>query len=148
MRRRTVYLVCVVLLVAVGLGSDSPRECDDATQYAGIEGTWRRTELVNDGKEAKLNIQQTITIRGAVFTISYGDGSAYQGSLRIDPTRNPSHLDHTPASGALANRTLKWIYQIDRDTLTIAGNPDGLFERRPQGFNDKGIIVWTYKRVR
>jgi uncharacterized protein (TIGR03067 family) len=146
MRRATLLLPS--LLVLSLLGSDSPREYDDATQVACLEGAWRLTNLENDGQKVKPLLQQTITVRGTDFTISYNDGGVFPGTFRIDPTWNPPQLDHTPASGALANRSLKWLYQIDGDTLKIAGNPDGLFERRPHGLKEKGLIVWTYKRVR
>ncbi len=37
--RRTILLLAGVLLSAVALGSDSPKEYDDRTEVAGIEGT-------------------------------------------------------------------------------------------------------------
>ena len=42
--------------------------------------------------------------------------------------------------------TVKYIYQIDGDTLRIARTMND--EQRPQGFNDKGVFISTYKRVK
>jgi uncharacterized protein (TIGR03067 family) len=139
--RRTVCLLAV-LLVLPSLGSDSPKEYDGATEGDGIEGKWQCIAYQKQDP-----FQSVLIVRAGTYTISYKDGDVIEGNIRIDPNQNPAHLDENPLTGYLKGETLKCIYQIEGDTLRIAGLP-GLYVQRPKGFNDPGIEVSTYKRVR
>jgi len=129
--RRTILLLAGVLLCVVALGSDSPKEYDDKTENVGIEGRWRLTEII-DWNGEKQGIQDMRPFRFENY--------------RIDKNHNPPHLDRSFAD--FKGRTFRFIYQLDGDTLRIAGNERGNFGRRPEGFNDIGNYVWTYKRVK
>ena len=48
--RRTLLLLVGVLLSGMALGSDSPKEYDDATQIDGLEGTWQAVSVENLGE--------------------------------------------------------------------------------------------------
>jgi uncharacterized protein (TIGR03067 family) len=135
------------LFVVPLLGSDSPKEYDDKAEIVGIEGTWRFSELEHNGEKVDLVTRWVTTYRGGTYTTNYGHGDTVRGCYRIDPTRNPPHLDRLPSSGPCKGETNKFIYQIDGDTLRVAGFY--LIELpRPQGFNDDDISIWTYKRVK
>ena len=47
--------------------------------------------------------------------MNFGDGKTWRGKYRIETTYNPPHLDWIQANG-----DIKYIYQIDGDTLRIA----------------------------
>jgi hypothetical protein len=49
--------------------------------------------------------------------------------------------------GPHEGETIKFIYQIECDTLRIGQIADSL-HCRPHGFHDEGISVETYKRVK
>jgi uncharacterized protein (TIGR03067 family) len=133
--RRTILLLNGVLFTVVALGSDSPKEYDDKTEAVGIEGTWRMVG----------NEKNVMTCHSGTWTIK-GDGGLWQGTYRIDTTCMPAHLDRFYANGPLKGKTLKFIYQIDRDMLRIACARN--VELRPHGFKDDGVDLWTYERVR
>jgi uncharacterized protein (TIGR03067 family) len=147
--RRTVYSVCAVLLVVVGLGSDSPREYDDKTEVAGIEGTWRFTESELVGhKKWKAEWEEVRYYRRETYTYNGRVGETDRGRYRIERTRKPSHFDYTPSNGYHQGQTIKCLYELHGDTLKIAERATWDDVRRPLGFDEVGVIVRTYKRVR
>jgi len=145
---RRMSLLFTVLIVIPMLGSDSPKEYDDRTETVGIEGTWRLTEYQFSGYQKETYpFRCVITFRrGAYWSDNGENGKFYPcpGTYRIDSTLKPSHLDLLPSKEPYKGQTLEWIYEIDRDTLRLAGT----FTKRPQGFTNKRVLVVTYKRVR
>src|SRR6478672_4540007 len=112
--RRIVWLLAGVLLVVPSLGSDAPKGYDGATEDVGIEGTWRLTEYEIDGAKREPNFRCVLTLRNGTFTVHYtNDEDTIRGSYRLDPTRNPPHLDWLPSNGGGKGQTLLFIYQID-----------------------------------
>src|SRR5262249_53107274 len=111
-------------------------------------GRWWLTAIQVAGASVARPWQCVTTYRGGTFTSDYGDGGTFRGSYRVDPSNKPPRLDES--SGAYRGRTMKLIYEIEGDTLTlrIAYMADVDHFRRPQGFDDKGVIVQVYKRVR
>lgn len=143
--RRTILLAGVLLSV-VALGSDSPKEYDDRAEVADIEGAWQWTEVSLNGRKENPPLEQVMICRSGTYTFKYSYGSA-EGCYRIDLTRKPPHFDWILPDGPTKGKTIKCIYQIERDTLRIAAIAqfDG---DRPKGFDDKGVIVWTYRRLK
>ena len=141
--RRTMLLLAGVLLSVVALGSDSPKEYDDKVNADEIEGTWQWTEFEGElfGMKYHPTHYSEMTLRNGIFKLTVPE---WHGRYRLDPTHKPAHLDWMPAN----RQTLKFIYQIDGDTLKIAGFPHEPTKPRPQAVNDKGVTVWTYKRVK
>jgi uncharacterized protein (TIGR03067 family) len=144
--RRTILLLAGVLLSVMALGSDSAKEYDDKTDYVGIEGTWRRTEIEFSGRKWNPDSISLVTFRGQTYTCSLSDGDGERGNFRIDPTRKPAHLDYIPDWSK--GQSCKSIYQIEGDTLRVAVISAHSYTKRPQGFNDEQVIVLTYKRVK
>jgi uncharacterized protein (TIGR03067 family) len=147
--RRAFLLLAGALLSMVVLGSDSPKEYDDKTEAVGIEGTWRQTGTERNGSNRRVVGQQILAFRRGTYTIQLSDADKIQETYRIDPTFKPPHLDQIVATGPAQGQTFKSIYQLDGDTLRIArfSGHKGRVER-PQGFNDKGLSVMIFKRVK
>jgi uncharacterized protein (TIGR03067 family) len=144
--RRTVLLLAVVLLAVPLLGSDAPKEYDGAAAWDdGLQGTWRLTGHRINGEPRNPYDRHVQSFRSGTYTITWSDGDLWQGSYRIDSARNPPHLDWIPSGGGFKGEMLKFICKRDGDTLRIAGRRD---KQRPPGFNDEGVEVWTYKRVK
>lgn len=143
--RRTIWLLAGVLLCVVALGSDSPKEYDDKVKVNTLEGAWWLTREELNGNKLNSSEHEMLIYYKGTFTRDFGDGKTKSGSGRIETTYNPPHLDWI-----LANGDIKYIYQIDGDTLRLASKPGRLpgETERPQGFNDKGLYVCTYKRVK
>ncbi len=78
--RRSVHSVCAVLLVAVGLGSDSPKEYDDGTEVAGVEGTWRLTEITNYGRKEKPDTPMVVTFHHGIYAYNSSSGESWEGT--------------------------------------------------------------------
>ena len=145
--RRTVLLAGVLLSV-VALGSDSPKEYDDRTEVAGIEGTWRLKECTLNGEQLPLGQRlMVMTLRGGILTFDLGDGHIDRGTYRIDPAGKLPHFDRVQRFGPFPCVAGKCIYQIDGDTLRIAGFRVRRTER-PRGFDDENAFIETYKRVK
>jgi uncharacterized protein (TIGR03067 family) len=146
--RRTILLLAGVLLSVVALGSDSPKEYDDKADMDEVRGTWRLVDIEVDGHKWMFPHQCVMTNRSGISTYVYSHRGTIQGTYRIDPTCKPSRYDNVPLTGSLKGQTLRWIYAIDGDTLRIANLSDGSSHARPQEFNDKGLAILTYKRVK
>src|SRR5581483_189974 len=111
--RRTVSVQIAMQLVVGGLGSDSPREYDDNTEVAGIEGTWRLIDGEFNGKKEQPVVTEVITCRNLTFTSNFNDSDTMQGNYRIDPTHEPPQLDFALSFRSGYNVTTRCIYQID-----------------------------------
>ena len=143
MRRLSVLFA--VLFVVLLFGSDSPKGYDDATEANNIEGTWRLTEI--NGDDGVSESHRYVTYHSGTYTIDWNVGDLWHGRYKIEPNRKPPHLDLIPSSGFLKGQTIKGIYQLDGDKLRIAVMPGGEGPR-PWGFNDKGVHIETYRRVK
>src|SRR5690349_9206168 len=119
--RRIICLLAGVLLVVSSLGSDSPKGYDDKTENGGIEAPWRLIETEYKDRKWKAGRQDVMTLRSGIYTGKDSEGETVRGDYRIDPTRTPSTLDWIPSKG---QTVIRFIFQIDGDTLRIAGIPD------------------------
>jgi uncharacterized protein (TIGR03067 family) len=145
--RRTVLVLAGVLLATVALGSDLPKEYDGSTETDGIGRTLRLTDAECNGQKMDF-FECVLTCRVGTYTANHKDGDTLRGSYRIDTTRKPPHLDWMPSNGVYVGQTRKFICQIDGNTLRIASMASLGDLRRPQGFNDRDVLVETYKRVK
>jgi uncharacterized protein (TIGR03067 family) len=109
---------------------------DGATEIDRVEGTWRSTSAPP--------VQYTITYRGGRYRID----ETHRGRYRIDATRTPPHLDLVPEVGTSTGRTSMFIFQIEGDTLRIAWRLPPNEATRPQAFDEKGVVIATYNRVK
>jgi uncharacterized protein (TIGR03067 family) len=141
--RRTILLLADVLLCVVALGSDSPKEYDDKVKANELEGTWELSALECRGTNLSSS-QLTLTVRDTTYTSS-SNGISHSGYCHFDSSRTPATLDLILSSGKDKGKTQMRIYEVKGDMLKIASG-GGL--QYPHGFNDKDVVVWTYKRVK
>jgi uncharacterized protein (TIGR03067 family) len=133
--RCTMFLLSALLVLSL-LGSGSPREYDDrVTQADDLDGTWQ------------LEGGTTVMITCHRGTWSFeGSGLLWHGTYSIDPNRTPARLEWHYTDGPHNGNTFRFIYEIKGDVLRFGYLPND--SRFPQGFDDKGIIVTTYKRAK
>jgi len=92
-------------------------------EAVGIQGTWELIEIELKGEKVKSDSHETLlTFRDESFTANDRQLGIHRGSYRIYFTRKPYHLDLSYVDGDTKGPTHKFIFQIDGETLRIAGN--------------------------
>jgi uncharacterized protein (TIGR03067 family) len=144
----TLKTLGVTLLVAIVLAAGASNGGDVRSDLAGLKGTWVR---VLDGKTFVVNFNGEKF--ATIFEFPEGTTTA-SGTITLDPTRKPRHMDWKFAAGTgrgekLKGKTAQTIYQLDGDTFRFcAARKDG----RPAEFPDKeGVddyIYLVFKRVK
>jgi uncharacterized protein (TIGR03067 family) len=134
---------CVLGVLAVGLLVAADDKKDDVKEK--LKGTWAIVAMEVGGKKApeELIKGQTITFDADKMTHKEKDRTE-PATYKIDATQKPGHLDMTPTEGPDKGKTVKMIFQLDGDTLKIAGKMKP--EERPAGFDDKDAMIITLKR--
>jgi uncharacterized protein (TIGR03067 family) len=143
---RRLILLLPTLLVFSLLGSDSPRDYNEATEAVGVEGRWQLTEYVFKGETRKPDFQAVITCHNGSFTCEYSTGDKVSGRYCTDTACEPPHLDWRPSNGNNQGQVLRFIYRLRGNILLVGGVDEG--EQRPRSFNDQLIFVSSYKRVK
>jgi uncharacterized protein (TIGR03067 family) len=141
--RRTVSFLAVLLLVVPLLGSDSPREYDDRTEDAAIEGTWQLLAVEHDGRTVN-TFTWIYTLRGGDYTRTDSDGDRGTGTYHTDANQNPPRFDFC-ASKEGKYGAIKAIYQCQGDTLKMAWSRGDAY---PKSFHDNDIWLGTFKRLK
>jgi uncharacterized protein (TIGR03067 family) len=110
-----------------------------------LKGTWEVVSMEVGGKKAPDEAfkGQTLTFE-ADKVISKGKDKPDPATYTIDATKKPAELDIVPTEGPQKGKTVKMIFQLDGDTLKIAGKMEPT--ERPKGFDDKDVVVMTLKR--
>ena len=116
------------------------------TDMKALVGRWTVTkaelggeDVFNIAKDLKLEI-----LEGGKYTSKLGDGQE-DGSLSLDPVTPPKRMDLKPISGPGKGKTIKAIYKLEGDTLTVC-YADG---PRPTKFATKSgttELLMVYKR--
>src|SRR5690349_9558860 len=97
--RRTIILLTGLFLSIVALGSDSPKEYDDATKVAGLEGTWRLIGYERIGGQMPSVADDVYTFHSGSFTRKYRNRATSGGSYRIDTANQSPQIDLMWSSG-------------------------------------------------
>jgi len=129
-----------------GKHGDDPAVRDDMAQLA---GTWTLESMEVDGRKASDD-----QMRGWLLIIEgdrYNPGSgqlSMEYTYRVDPSRHPKAIDLIPHEGPYRGRTLRGVYLLRENRLTICRVrfPEG---ERPAGFGtrpESGLVSSTWKR--
>jgi uncharacterized protein (TIGR03067 family) len=138
--RPFVCVLAVALLAVPLFGSDAPRETNGDAEMDDIGGSWLIVSAEYEGERTKANTV-SVTYQGGRFT-RVDDTEVKTGTYTTDARQNPARLDMTFDGGG----TTSDIYRREGDTLQI-----GLIWTNrwlPTSFNDKGIKIYKYKRVK
>jgi uncharacterized protein (TIGR03067 family) len=113
-----------------------------------IQGNWKLIcGEANGQDESEEDIKKsTLVIAGDQHTVTVGD-AVMKGTHVLDPSQNPMTIDSTDTAGPFENMSLKGIFKLEDDVLTLCfGIPDG---DRPKEFttrNGKACILHVWKR--
>jgi uncharacterized protein (TIGR03067 family) len=135
-------------LACVALAADDPRDYDDRTTAATLEGAWVVKAIEVNGQPsppAEFKDSKLI-VKGERVTL-IDRGAPQEMTCRTDPGRRPAHLDLTMLDGPLKGKTLQLIYSLEGDTLKLAVAPGS--NARPADFRagrDSTLRVITLQR--
>lgn len=140
---RTPIRIALVAVVIAG-GTCVMNAADDDSKDAvrrelrKMDGTWQILSLVVNGDNllAKDDGQKTsAVIKGATLTTVRAGKTVNEAALKIDPRKTPWEIDIIFTSGPNRGETLKGVYKLEDDYLTICytrGASD-----RPTDFDSK-----------
>ena len=144
---RHLFLLLAVLFVIPLFGSDSPKEYDDRVEMVdSVEGSWLLVSEQYKGRvviaeETRKGGKQGVTFQGGEFT-RIDPKEDLKGTYTTNTARKPAQLDMAIEGGL----KVTYIYRRDGDKLLLGVIWEG--GRRPKSFDDKGIYIETYKRVK
>ena len=143
MRLHAVVIVAAGLLLAANKPSSDESVKNELSK---MEGTWIAVSAERDGeKRSKDDIKDLkFVVKGDKWAITL-EGQEYQGTLKIDPTKDPKESDSIMEDG----QTVKAIYKVDDKHLTLCWRGPG--EDRPKEFvskADSGINLVVFKRAK
>ena len=146
----------VVGFLVIGLGislaggqrpvlAQSPGEDAVKKELAKFQGTWRVTEVEENGEEAPADFLRaakgTVTVKENKHTLKWGDKSEGTVTITIDPTTEPKRYDMTIAEGPQKGQVLQGIYKLEGDTWKYCQDKTG--KGRPTEFSGKAGSGWV-----
>jgi uncharacterized protein (TIGR03067 family) len=148
MHRLTTAMCWLILGTGLVLACAQPDE--DAQKQ--LQGTWTATQAERDGNAADDVVGHRLSFTGHRFQIQSEDGKPlYAGTVRVDPSAQPTAMDFEHTEGALKGKAWQGIYALDGDTLTICDNAPNLDKGRPAAFeatSGSGYVLITFTRAK
>jgi uncharacterized protein (TIGR03067 family) len=137
MARWTVLAVLVTVAapcaLATGIAADlQVRESPEvAGAPAALEGRWVVTAAERNGKPLDIITGGVMTVRGEAFEVRTASGNILTGTLSLDRSRQPAHMDLLHADG------VRWegIYEVRGGILRMNYVDAGGTDPRPVSFS-------------
>ena len=106
-----------LISLAVGLlgVGDGPDSQDGKQEAEKLRGTWTFTKMVRNGQNLLTQFGEVEVVFDAKKFTSPGIEAEYT----LDPSKNPKAIDISYKQGPAAGQTIKAIYKLEGDTLTI-----------------------------
>jgi uncharacterized protein (TIGR03067 family) len=143
MKSSLLLVSCVLLRLA------APVQDDVRQELAKFEGTWQTVYVEIDGKPFKGDFKNDrLVIAGKNYQLT-GPKVKMEGTIKIDPSKNPRHMDTEVTDGDGKGTKTVGIYELDGQNLMVCycmvpGD-------RPTDFSTKGgssRALVKYKRVK
>lgn len=117
--------LAVALAYATGYAQGGPSDPAGA-----VQGRWVVTAGEHNGKPMEAIKNGVMTITGEAFEIRTASGNVLKGTLRLDATKTPGHVDFLHADGS------RWegIYDVSGDAFRINYVEGGGKDPRPTTF--------------
>jgi uncharacterized protein (TIGR03067 family) len=139
------------LLVVAGLllGADAPSKDEAAGDLEALQGNWAMVALSINGEELPEDQVKAgkLVVKGDLYTATLGERTI-SSTMKLDPARTPRAVDFTSTDGPQKGQTVKGIYKLDGDRLSIcrALRPE---DDRPDGFAsgaESGLVLVVWAR--
>ena len=136
------FALCVV--TALLMGAKAPKELET------LQGNWQLSSGEMNGKPLpEKELKGKITIKGAEYTLTIGDGEKVTGTQKLNTTANPKTIDIQNANGPDKGKTHLGIYEVKDDTFRVVFSAVG--KPRPTKFEthpDSGEWMHVWKLVK
>jgi RNA polymerase sigma factor (sigma-70 family) len=130
-------------------GAKKPDKAKDAAveELRALQGEWKVVALAENGRKATANDVKGMrwTFKGTrLLGFDPGQPQKEFGEVRLDPTKEPKHIDIVSLEGNLKGKTLQGIYKREKGRLTVCLRDPG--KGRPTEFtadagSDQGMIT-------
>jgi uncharacterized protein (TIGR03067 family) len=120
------------LMAGLALAAADPEVRKDEDR---LQGTWKVTSIENDGKKAdpKTFAGWKLVVAGNKMTALDGNDVVDDHTFTLAAAAKPPALDLVPLMGEKKAKTVKGIYRLEGDTLTVCvSEPDA--KERPKEF--------------
>jgi uncharacterized protein (TIGR03067 family) len=139
------------LLVASGPALVAQDAKGAAQAMKQLEGTWEVVSITQDGKKVSPEGQPKThyVVKGGKWQVRKGNQAAEEGTLKIDPSTTPHHIDVTPTTGEHKGQTMHGIYEVKGDTARDCFAMQA-GKQRPKSFSadaGSGCRLTVYRRV-
>lgn len=146
-RFSTLAKILVVTFPWSALADDAKKELDK------FQGTWTSVSYEIGGSKVEGDdlkaVVSSIVFKEGAFEWKAGESGSEKGSIKIDASKNPRHIDFVYESEG-GTKTVAWvgIYSIEGDTFKLCVRP-GMGDR-PKDFSTKEVTygVFTFKRAK
>jgi uncharacterized protein (TIGR03067 family) len=136
----------VMTLLALGVlfqGSKSQQE-NAKKEAEKLKGTWTFAKMVRDGQDMTSQLGEV----KVVFEADKFTSPGIEAAFKLDPSQNPKAIDLSYKEGPAAGQTIKAIYKLEGETLTIC-RPRTQADDRPKEFAapaGSGRFLFQFKR--
>jgi uncharacterized protein (TIGR03067 family) len=146
MRTRWLAVIVVGFFIGAVQAQDAVKKSADVKKdMEALQGTWQAVSGMRDGTKAPDDRINMIKWMFKGDLVTHRQASKYE----LDPTQNPKTIDLKPAESTDDDKTVKGIYEIKGDELTICVAPPG--GTRPTEFASKPgsmTAILTLKKVK
>jgi uncharacterized protein (TIGR03067 family) len=147
MRVPTLIAAVLVPMVALAATADDKKATAD---LKAMVGKWKVEKSELGGKDITdvLQVLEFEIHAGGKYTAQHGNNKD-EGTFTVDPSKSPRQMVVKPMGGPNKGKTVKAIYKIDGDTLTICYDFSADKSDYPQKFESKPdtvLLLTTYKR--
>jgi uncharacterized protein (TIGR03067 family) len=133
-RLHRMFVACAIALVVPALQAQE--------DVAPLQGRWVVTAGEHNGKPMDSIVGGVMTVAGNGFEIRTASGNVLKGTLRLDTSRRPLHMDMIHADG------VEWeaIYEVTGNRLRLNYVEKGGKDPRPTAFTtsattEESIVV-------
>lgn len=113
--KRLAAAVLFAGLVGAAAAQDAEKELKK------LEGDYKVKALAKGGMDAPAEVTEAVkgvAIRGDKFVIKVM-GEDKTARIKVDPTKNPAHIDISPVDGPEKDKTFPGLYKVEKGELTI-----------------------------
>jgi uncharacterized protein (TIGR03067 family) len=115
-----------------------------------LVGAWICVSALIDGRPiAEDTVKQLrLTLTADRYKSERGDQVLFDSTYKVDPTKDPPHIEMVGTEGDFQGKAALGIYKLDGDTLTICYVMPG--KERPTKFESQpgsGVFLIVYKRA-
>ena len=139
--------ILFALLTTPAAGADRPGL---TARLQALVGKWKIEKAELGGKDITEHLKDMkfeIT-DGGKYTAQLGEEKD-EGAFTIHFAKTPNQMEIKPTGGPAKGKTVKAIYKLDGDTLTICYDHDADAVKHPEKFESKEgttLLLITYKR--